>query len=56
MEKVGDWIPFIPKIQARDMGAAMIEGALLQIESPSAKRQVLDNAQIKDMLLAARKQ
>ena len=56
MEKVGDWVPFIPKIQAVDMGAAMIEGALLQIANPSQTRQVLTNAQIKDMLAGARKQ
>ncbi len=34
-EKIADCIPFITKIEARDMGAAMIEGAVNQIKNPT---------------------
>ena len=32
-EKIADCLPFITKIEARDMGAAMIEGAVNQIKN-----------------------
>lgn len=53
-EKIGSWIPFLPKIEARDMGAAMIEGAVQQIKNQSASAQLLTNQQIRDMLAASK--
>lgn len=53
-EKIADCIPFITKIESRDMGAAMIEGAVNQINNPTDRAVVLSNQQIKDMLAASR--
>lgn len=42
-EKIGAWVPFLAKIESRDLGAAMIEGAVQQIKNPAEKMQLLSN-------------
>ena len=52
-EKLGSYLtflPFISKIESRDMGAAMVERALQQIKEPMECVELLENQQIIDML------
>ena len=47
-------MPFIPKIESRDLAQAMIEGALMTIANQNETARILTNQQIKDLLAQAR--
>ncbi len=52
-EKILSYIPFITKIESRDMGATMVERAVQQIKAPRLGVEILENEQIKQVLRTA---
>lgn len=54
-EKILSYVPFIPKIDSKDLGAAIVERTVDRLINSEVSNEILENQEIKDMLNNYRK-